>query len=151
MLCWKMYKISDKAINFFTKAIRNWKVELTAGKEIWGKVKIQRGIFQGGAIFHYYSKYQRCHLITYLGNVLGAIHLQNHQKRLITLLLDAFIFKKFFLFIYFFFKIELWLFCSVDLCYWMHWGHLYREVRPLTPPHPIPFSKATCWLRVESL
>ena len=40
----KMYKISNKVINLITKAMENWKVELTA------EVKIQKGIFQGDSL-----------------------------------------------------------------------------------------------------
>ena len=38
-----MYKISDEVINFIEKAMKTWKVELTAG----GRSFVQRGIFQG--------------------------------------------------------------------------------------------------------
>ena len=48
--CLKMYKISDKIINFLAKAMKNWKVELSAGKQTLTNVKIQRGIFQGDSL-----------------------------------------------------------------------------------------------------
>ena len=43
-----MYKISYKSIKFITKAMRNKRVELTAGGKTWAEGKIQRDIFQGG-------------------------------------------------------------------------------------------------------
>ena len=48
--CLKMYKISDKVINFITKAMKNWKIELTAGGQSLAEVNIQRGIFQGDSL-----------------------------------------------------------------------------------------------------
>ena len=46
----KIYKISDKVINFITKAKENWKVELAAWRENIAEVTIQRNIFQGDLI-----------------------------------------------------------------------------------------------------
>ena len=42
----KIYKIYDKNINFITEAMKNRKVELTAGRKALTEVKILRGIFQ---------------------------------------------------------------------------------------------------------
>ena len=46
----KMYKISDKVINFIDKTMKTWRVELTAGGRSLAEAKIQRGIFQGDAL-----------------------------------------------------------------------------------------------------
>ena len=43
----KMYKISDKVINFITKAMENCRVELAAGGQMLTEIKIWRLIFQG--------------------------------------------------------------------------------------------------------
>ena len=42
-----MNKISDEIINYIEKAIKTWKVELTAGGRSLAEAKLQRGIFQG--------------------------------------------------------------------------------------------------------
>ena len=42
-----MYKISRGVINFIEKSMKNWRVELTAGRKSLAETKIQRGIFQG--------------------------------------------------------------------------------------------------------
>ena len=42
----KMYKMSNKIINFFMEAMENWKVELAAGGQTLVEGKIQRSIFQ---------------------------------------------------------------------------------------------------------
>ena len=39
--CLKMYKISDKVINF-TKAMNNWRVKLAAGGQTMSEVKIKK-------------------------------------------------------------------------------------------------------------
>ena len=44
--CLKMYKISNKIVNFIEKAMENWRVQLKPGKQSLAEVKIQRGIFQ---------------------------------------------------------------------------------------------------------
>ena len=44
--CLKMYKISDKVINFIEKTMKTWIVELTAGGKSSAEAKVQRGIFQ---------------------------------------------------------------------------------------------------------
>ena len=36
----KIFKISDKIINFNTKSLENWKVKLTAKRQIQAEVKI---------------------------------------------------------------------------------------------------------------
>ena len=41
-----LYKISDEVIKLIEKAMKNWKVELTARGKGLAEVKIQRGIFQ---------------------------------------------------------------------------------------------------------
>ena len=46
----KMYKISHEVINFIEKAMKTWKVELTAGGGSLDEEKIQRGMFQGDAL-----------------------------------------------------------------------------------------------------
>ena len=48
--CLKMYKISDKIINFITEVMKTWKVELIAGGKTLTEVEIKRGIFQGGVL-----------------------------------------------------------------------------------------------------
>ena len=48
--CLKMYKISDKVINFIEKTMKTWRVELTAGGRSLVEAKIRRGIFQGDAL-----------------------------------------------------------------------------------------------------
>ena len=44
-----MYKISDEAIKFVKKNMKNWRVELTAGGQSLTEVKIQRSISEGNA------------------------------------------------------------------------------------------------------
>ena len=44
----KMYKISDKVFKFIAKAMKNWKVELTAGRKTFVEVKIQISSFPRG-------------------------------------------------------------------------------------------------------
>ena len=46
----KMYKISDKVINFIDKTMKTWRVELTAEGRRLAEAKIQRGIVQGDAL-----------------------------------------------------------------------------------------------------
>ena len=46
----KMFKISNKNINFIMKAMENWKVELAAGCQILTEVKIQKSIFKGDSL-----------------------------------------------------------------------------------------------------
>ena len=46
----KMYKISDEVIDFNKKSTKTWRVELTAEGKSLAEAKIQRGIFQGGAL-----------------------------------------------------------------------------------------------------
>ena len=48
--CLNTYKISNKVIKFITEAMKDSKVELTAGVKTLAKVKIQWGIFQGNAL-----------------------------------------------------------------------------------------------------
>ena len=51
MNCLKMYKISHETINFIEKKnMKNWRVELTAGRKSLAKTKIKRGIFLGDAL-----------------------------------------------------------------------------------------------------
>ena len=76
-----MYKISDKVINFITEAMKNWKVELTAGGKTLAKVKIKSSIFQGDSLLPQFVMIS----LNYLGSALGATNLQNHKKRLIIL------------------------------------------------------------------
>ena len=38
--CLKMYKLSNKVIKFITEVMKNWKVELTAGRKTLAKMKI---------------------------------------------------------------------------------------------------------------
>ena len=49
--CLKMYKISDEVINFIGKTMQTWRVDLTASGKSLAQVKIQRGIFQGDALY----------------------------------------------------------------------------------------------------
>ena len=48
--CLKMYKISHEVINFIEQTMKTWRGELTAGGRSIAETKIQRGIFQGGAL-----------------------------------------------------------------------------------------------------
>ena len=43
----KMYKISDKIINFITKVMESWRVKLIVRTQTLEEVKIQRGLFLG--------------------------------------------------------------------------------------------------------
>ena len=45
-----MFKISDETIDFIEKAMKTWKVELTAGGSSLPEAKIQRGVFQGDVL-----------------------------------------------------------------------------------------------------
>ena len=49
--CLKMYKISQEVINIIEKTMKTWRVELTAGGRSLAETKIQRGIFQGDALW----------------------------------------------------------------------------------------------------
>ena len=49
----KMYKISNKAVNFIMKAMKNWKMELVAGQNVTNE-KIQWGIFRETYSHHCY-------------------------------------------------------------------------------------------------
>ena len=46
----KMYKISDKIINFISNDLKNWKVELTVKGKTLAEVKIQKRIFHGSSL-----------------------------------------------------------------------------------------------------
>ena len=46
----KIYKISDKFINFIKKIMKIWRVELTAGGKRLDEAKIQSGKFQEDAL-----------------------------------------------------------------------------------------------------
>ena len=48
--CFKMYKISDKVINFIEEITKTWRVELTAGGRRIDETKIKKGIFQGDTL-----------------------------------------------------------------------------------------------------
>ena len=48
--CLKLYKISNKIIDFIEKTMRTWRVQLTAGGRNLAQAKIQRNIFQGDAL-----------------------------------------------------------------------------------------------------
>ena len=43
----ELANVADDAINFITRSMRNWNVDLTSCGEFLGKVNIRRGIFQG--------------------------------------------------------------------------------------------------------
>ena len=45
-----MYTISDEVIKFIEKTRGNWRVEVIPSERSLAEVKIQSGIFQGGAI-----------------------------------------------------------------------------------------------------
>ena len=47
--CLKMFKISDKIINFLTKALENWRIKLTAAEQILAEIKLQKGILKENA------------------------------------------------------------------------------------------------------
>ena len=44
--CLTIFKLSKLVINFLTRTIENWRVELTAGGQMLVEIKIQGGIFQ---------------------------------------------------------------------------------------------------------
>ena len=46
----KMYKISDRVVQFIEETTQTWRVELTAGGKSLAEVKIQTGIFLGDAL-----------------------------------------------------------------------------------------------------
>ena len=48
--CLQMYKISYETINFIEKTMKNWRVELIAGRKSFAERKIRREIFQGDAL-----------------------------------------------------------------------------------------------------
>ena len=48
--CLTMYQISSQVINFTTKIMKNWKVELVAGGQTEADVKIQRYILLGDSL-----------------------------------------------------------------------------------------------------
>ena len=82
--CLKTYKESDKIINFITKAIKKWKVELIAGNQSLAEVKTQRGILLGDSLSPLLFALATNNSITYLGSVLGTTnsksHLPPHKK-----------------------------------------------------------------------
>ena len=46
-----MFKISDKVLQFIIEMMKNSKVELTTGGKTLEEVKIQRGVFEGVALW----------------------------------------------------------------------------------------------------
>ena len=48
--CLKMYKISDKIINFIMNAVENWRAELTSERHTLEEERIKSGIFQGESL-----------------------------------------------------------------------------------------------------
>ena len=58
--CLQIYKKSDEVINFIEKAMKTWRVELTAGGRRLAEAKILRGIFQVDAVsplLNYYDAF----------------------------------------------------------------------------------------------
>ena len=47
--CLKIYKTSNKVIEFIIEAIKNWKEELITGGKTFAEVKTERSIFQRDA------------------------------------------------------------------------------------------------------
>ena len=45
-----MYKTSDEVKRFTERAMKNWRLELTAERRNFAEAKVQRGIFQGDAL-----------------------------------------------------------------------------------------------------
>ena len=45
-----MYKISDEIIKSIEKAMKTWRVDLTAKGSRLAEAKVQRGVFQGNAL-----------------------------------------------------------------------------------------------------
>ena len=81
MECLKIYKISDKVINFITEAMKNWKVELKKG----GKTLAEVNIFQGDALSQILFVIAMMSLNYIFRKYTGATNLQNHQKISLTL------------------------------------------------------------------
>ena len=46
----ELANVADNVINFITRSMRNWNVDLTSCGEFLGKVNIRRGIFQGDSL-----------------------------------------------------------------------------------------------------
>ena len=76
-----MSKICDKVINFITKAIENWKIELAARRQTLAEVKMKRDSLLP-LVFLIAMMPLNYILIKCTG---GAKTLQNHRTRLITL------------------------------------------------------------------
>ena len=78
--CLKMYQISGEVIKFIKNTMKNWTVKLTA-KLV--EVKIQRGIFHGGALLPLLFVIAMMPL-TYLGNAQADANFINRKKISIT-------------------------------------------------------------------
>ena len=81
----KIYKISDKVLEFITEPMKNWKVELAVEGKTLAVVKIQRCIFEGNALSPLDFVIAMISLIYLFRKCMGATNLQNRQKKLITL------------------------------------------------------------------
>ena len=77
--CQKIYKISDKVINFIMKSKKNWKVELTVSGKTLAKMKIKKDIFQGDSL----SPLPFLIAIMPLNYLQGTTNLHNYKKGLI--------------------------------------------------------------------
>ena len=77
--CLKMYKISNKVLNFIMKVIKNCKVELTVGEQTLAEVKLWIGIFKGNSLLPLLLQW--CHIIIYGGRAQETTSLQNHKQR----------------------------------------------------------------------
>ncbi len=78
-----MYEISHKVINFIDKTMKTWRVELTAGGRDLAETKIQRGIFQGGALSSSQFIIAMMPISTYSENSQRDTNLVDRRKRLI--------------------------------------------------------------------
>ena len=74
-----MFKISNKCINFITKMMKNWKVELSGGGKTLSDVKIQRDILQGYTFSTLLFVIEMM-LLNYSENAQEATDLQHHCK-----------------------------------------------------------------------
>ena len=50
LVCIRMFKLADNILNLIEKSIISWTVDLKSGVEMFGQVKIKRGIFQGDSL-----------------------------------------------------------------------------------------------------
>ena len=81
----KMYKISDKIINFIHEVMENWKMELGTGGQTVAELKFQRRIFLRDSLLPQRFVIARMPLNHIFTKFTEATNSQSHQERLITL------------------------------------------------------------------